>query len=129
MQHERIEDLISRTTDPVQQATLLLFVRFDHALDENTKATQRIAVGVEKLNTDFVAHTDRFDVHVQDEKSMLASAKGAWWASTIAIAVVLGLGGYIVKDYAETQKMAMQLTVDLMARVRVLESRHDNGQK
>lgn len=120
--HDRIEGLISRTTDPVQQATLLVLARIDGALDENTRATQRIATAFEGHKNDFQDHMAQFDKHVVDEARIISAAKGAWWASTLLIAAVISLGGWIVKGYTEAVHTQSVYVQDLVKRVTVLET-------
>lgn len=120
--HDRIEELIGQATDPVQRAMLMLFVKLGHEIDENTQATRRIAMALEAHKDDFAQHTVRFDQHVLDEKSMLASAKGAWWASTLLIGCVMALGVYIVKGFSDNLAATTVLVQDIVMRVRVLES-------
>jgi hypothetical protein len=122
--HERIESLIAKTTDPVQQATLLLLVSFDAALDANTQATQRIAVAFEHHKADF--NTKAFDEHIVEEVKMfnisamkhekaVANVRGAWWAASVLVVAILALASTIVSGYRDT-------LIDLSSRVRVLES-------
>jgi len=124
--HERIESLIAKTTDPVQQATLLLLVSFDAALDANTQATQRIAVAFEHHKADFNNHTKAFDEHIVEEVKMfnisamkhekaVANVRGAWYAATILVGAILALASVIVSGYRDT-------LIDLSSRVRVLEN-------
>lgn len=120
--HDRVEELIGQTADPTQRAMLMLFVKLGHEIDANTDATRRIAVALEAHKDDFSKHTVRFDQHVLDEKSMLASAKGAWWASTLLIGCVMALGIYIVKGFSDSLLATTSLVQDVVQRVRVLES-------
>lgn len=98
----RIEELIAKATDPVQQATLLVLGTLDHnidsfekALDSNTQATQEIA-------TDLRAHRVEFSGHVLDEQKILSGVKWAWWAASAMGAAIVVLGGIIVTIYAGT---------------------------
>jgi hypothetical protein len=125
--HQRIDELIAATADPVQRATLMLIARFDAALTANTHATERIANAVEEHRSEFVIHTKRFDQHVLDEQKMLASAKGAWWATTVLVIAVIGLGGFIIKSYHENVTFALEGMRDVSTRLRVLESKHEGN--
>lgn len=86
---EKIEALISATTDPVQRATLMVLSKIDVALDANTAATERIAKGVETVD-------EQLGRHVADEEKMLASIRGGQWVGGALMTVIVGLGGFIL---------------------------------
>jgi hypothetical protein len=130
--HDRIEALIQKTSDPVQQAMLLLFVKFDHALDENTRATQRIADAFEDHADRFEQHTKAFDSHVVDEQTLIGAVRashneaisGARVGFTVAsvfIGALLALGAWTLNKYVTTVETTLAASQELTTRILILE--------
>ena len=96
MNHQdKIDKLISDTSDPVVRATLLVLSSIDHglekhehALDKNTEATQAIA-------DSFSAHRIDFSQHVLDEQKLLTGVRWAWWSATGMSVAIMLIGSYI----------------------------------
>lgn len=112
---EKIGELISETTDPVQRATLLILAKIDTALESNTHATERIASAFDHHRKEFIAHDKR-------ETEDRAAIKGAWWSGVLFMAALQVLGGYIVSRHLAANDTQDSRLAALEQRISVLES-------
>lgn len=92
----KIEDLIARTADPVQQAMLLVLANFDRALDANTVATQAIANDLHDHREEFNGFRNTVDSHIRNDARMLASIRGGWWVGIVLLSAIQLLGAFII---------------------------------
>lgn len=117
----RIDDLIAKASDPVQQATLLVLSKINTsldgtntALDSNTRATDRIAQELEKHRREFIAHDT-------EELKRMSWLKGAWWAIVGLFGFLSAIVLYISNDHVVESKRMQAQVVELSTRIRVLE--------
>lgn len=89
--HDKIDELIGQTSDPIVRATLLVLQRIDRALDENTKATVKLAEDLDEHRKDFRNLSDR-------ELKERAMIRGAWWAGIALFALIQMIGGYVISN-------------------------------
>jgi len=86
---EKIEELIQSTADPVQRATLMVLSKIDTALDANTAATGRIAIGVDKVDA-------TLKTHIHDEEVLLSSIQGGQKVGIALTGAIVLLAAYII---------------------------------
>lgn len=117
----RIDDLISQSHDPVQQATLLVLSKINislnstnSALDSNTRATEQIA-------TELTTHRKDFALHDVEELKRMSWIRGAWWSMVGLIAVVVGLGVFMVQRHIGSSDKLSSEMMELTMRVKLLE--------
>lgn len=110
----RIEDLIARASDPVQQATLIVLSRMNTSLDSNTTATCAIADELRRHRTDFQEHD-------KQELRRMSWLQGAWWAIAAMFVAIAGLTGYNVREHLEGAKTMNAELAALQIRLKVVE--------
>lgn len=118
----RIEELIAKTTDPVQQATLIVLSNFDLALDANTKATEAIAKDLTGHRQEFVKFQSTVSEHMSTDRDMLSSIRAGWWVGLMFLSVVNIVGGWIITRAINSNDEQDRSIRDLQMQVRSLES-------
>ena len=116
--HTQIRDMILKTNDPKERATLLILLRISESLEENTAETHGISAAVTTLTTGVTAHVERFNAHAKEDEIRVGKAKAAWWVVTGMVGVIALLGAMLLKYHldklttVETQVEQLRRDVD-----------------
>lgn len=111
-----INSMIAEENDPRQRAFLIVLNNINNSLIANTKTTMEVA---DKLDN----HLSHYEQHTSDEAAMINKGIGAWrvvaWVSTIAQALVMAAGTYLISDLKEIHATQN----DLKVRMAVVEEK------
>jgi hypothetical protein len=127
---DKIEQLISDTSDPVVRATLLVLSSIDHGLEKHERALDSNTVATQAIADAFTTHRNDFTSHIIDEQKILSGVRWAWWAATGMSVCIMLLGAYIFSmlirgienDSAQIKSNTQRLTT-LETKVSDLERR------
>jgi DnaJ-domain-containing protein 1 len=114
--HQKINELIEATEDPVQRAVLLVLANIARDLDNNTIATQRIAEAFDNHREDFQRH----DIAEAKDRAYI---RGAWWAGVIFVSLMQTVGGWIIWRGVTSNDTQDTVLQQLDKRISVMEAR------
>lgn len=117
----RIEDMISRVNDPVQQGMLLIMSRFNSALEKQSEAMDNSNMNTAKIAEELTEHRADFQRHDKIEIKRMAWLHGAWWAIVGMFVVVLALAKYVTDEHMLELKQMRTDILQLHLRVQSLE--------
>lgn len=124
MQHDgaKLDELIAATDEPETRKLLVVLSRVVDSLEENVKATTKIASSFEILQQDFFGMRQRFETHMNQEAGMIKAGKWAASIGGVLCTIIISMSTYIVLGQQAVAADETRLLRDALQRVLVLET-------